>query len=221
MIERKAILSLLLTVSAVSVAQASGLSKRYKNWDRSPEAYFLTNSEKTQWRQVKTDAEAQSFILDYKARRGPDFDKMLNEREAIADKYFSSGETKGSETLRGKVVIIFGPPSSIQRIKGNTGERPDVTRIDNFSSGGPAMSSSGTAGPMSPHANAPQLPIFSFLYDKDAAPKAIGKPFQVELKMYSNAEQEPEDVRDMDAKVEAMAEASVMPSEPAKETKQP
>jgi GWxTD domain-containing protein len=211
---KRTILTLLLTVAVVPLALASGLSKKYKTWDKSPESYFLTNSEKAQWKQVKTDADAQSFILDYKARRGPDFDKMLSEREAIADKYFSAGETKGSETLRGKVVIVFGPPSSIGKEKGTTGTKTDVSRMDNFSSGrgGVEMSSAGTSSPMSPHSNGAHTPDFTFSYDKDAAPKAIGKPFQIELKMYSNAEQEPEDARDFDAKVETMAQASIVPS---------
>ena len=55
---------------------------------------------------------------------------MLADRIAVADKYFSSGETKGSETLRGKVVIVFGPPSSIEREAAPKGAaRPDLAAI--------------------------------------------------------------------------------------------
>ncbi len=219
---KKSIFAVLLTVSVISVASASGLSKKYKSWDKSPEAYFLTDAERVEWKKVKTDAEAQSFVLDYKAKRGPDFEKMLSDRVAIADKYFSSGETKGSETLRGKVVIVFGPPSSIERGKGDAGNKTDVTRVDNYSSGGgggPTMSSSGAAGPLSPHANAAQTPIFAFVYNKESAPKAIGKPFRVELKLFTEADQEPEDPQGLQAKFETMAEASIVPREPVKEQK--
>ncbi len=216
---KSTILAVLVTISALPFASASGLSKKYKTWDKSPEAYFLTNAERTQWKQVKTDGDAQSFILDYKAKRGPDFDKMLADREAIADKYFSSGETKGSDTLRGKVVIVFGPPSSIEKGKGESGDKTDPVRVEGAMGGGrgagPEISSAGTAGPMSPHANTAQTPMFTFVYNKESAPKPIGKPFRVELKMYSAAEQEPEDARDFDAKVEAMAEASIVTAEPA------
>src|SRR5690348_16238085 len=92
-------LALVASLLAAGPLAAAGLSKKYKSWDKSPEAYFLTGAEKAQWKQVKTDAEAQSFVLDYKAKRGPDFEKMLSDRVAVADKYFSSGETRGSETL--------------------------------------------------------------------------------------------------------------------------
>src|SRR5579864_2111106 len=86
---------------AAPLALAGGLSKKYKNWDKSPEAYFLTSDERAQWKKIQTDADAQNFILDYKAKRGPEFEKLLAERVAAADKYLSAGETKGSETLRG------------------------------------------------------------------------------------------------------------------------
>jgi GWxTD domain-containing protein len=212
---RKTIVALVLILSAASLVFGSGLSKKYKAWEKSPEAYFLTSSERDQWKKVKTDADAQNFVLDYKAKRGADFEKMLAERIAVADKYFSSGETKGSETLRGRVVIVFGPPSSIERGKGDAGNKTDATRVDNFSSGngGVAMSSSGTAGPMSPHANAAQAPMFTFVYNKEAAPKAIGKPFRVELKLFTEADQEPEDPQGLNQKFEAMAEASIASTE--------
>ena len=209
------IFALVLVLSAAPDVFGAGLSKKYKNWERSPEAYFLTNAERDQWKKVRTDADAQNFILDYKARRGPDFEKMLAERVAVADKYFSSGETKGSETLRGKVIIVLGPPSSIERGKGDVGSKTDATRVDNFSSGrgGIDTSSAGTAGPMSPHANAAQPPMFTFVYNKEAAPKPIGKAFRVELKLFTEADQEPEDPQGLDRMFETMAEASISPAE--------
>ncbi len=217
---RKTILAIFLILSAASFALGAGLSKKYKSWDKSPEAYFLTSSERDQWKKVKTDSDAQNFILDYKAKRGPDFEKMLADRVAVADRYFSSGETKGSETLRGKVVIVFGPPSSIERGKGDAGNKTDATRVDNFSSGsGIEMSSAGTAGPMSPHANAAQTPMFTFVYNKEAAPKPIGKAFRVELKLFTEADQEPEDPQGLQAEFETMAQASLVPPEAPKEQK--
>jgi GWxTD domain-containing protein len=217
---KKTALVAVVFLSAVAIAFASGLSKKYKNWDRSPEAYFLTAAEKAQWKMVKTDDEAETFIKEYKSKRGPAFEKMLAERVTMADKYFSSGKTKGSETLRGKVVIVFGPPSMIEREKPAKSARADITRIDSYSSGGgggPEMSSSGTAGPMSPHANAVHNPILTFSYEKEAAPKAIGKSFRVDLKMISDTEQEPDDPKSFDAEVEAVAQASLAPQELPKE----
>ena len=154
--------SAILLAGAAALA-AGGLSKRYKTWDKSPEAYFLTRDERAQWKKVRTDEEAQNFILDYKAKRGPDFQKMLDERIAAADKYFSAGETKGSETLRGKVIIVFGPPSGVDNdlskkgkkadISSNTGAPPSIG--DSGRSGSIALGSGG-ADPMG---DAPPLPM--------------------------------------------------------------
>lgn len=208
---KKAAVSLAFLLAA-STALAGGLSKKYRNWEKSPEAYFLTNAERAQWKQVKTDADAQNFILDYKAKRGPDFEKTLADRVAVADKYFSSGETKGSETLRGKVVIVFGPPSSIEREPRKAAkENADISRVNSVDAKGEgsALSNSGAPSPMGPHSTGAQTPVFTFIYDAEHAPKAIGKAFRAELKLYSEADQEPADPRDLEEKFEAVARASI------------
>jgi len=215
-VKKTAVLALTIAAFA-SGAFADGLSKQYKKWDRTPEAYFLTNAERAEWKKVKTDQEAQNFVLDYKSKRGPEFEKMLKERIAAADKYFSAGETKGSETLRGKVIIVFGPPSAVDQAKAKvkSNEGGDANASFGAQSGrGEAVSlGSGGKGPLNyatPHA---QSPTFTLAYDEQAAPKAIGKPFKVELKMISNSDQESWDPKDLDAKFEAVAEASTHPAE--------
>jgi GWxTD domain-containing protein len=206
--------ALALTIAAfASGAFADGLSRQYKKWDRTPEAYFLTNAERAEWKKVKTDQEAQNFILDYKGKRGPEFEKMLKERIAAADKYFSAGETKGSETLRGKVIIVFGPPSGIDNGKGKVKSGSTANSGINSHGGGKddgVSLGSGGGGPLdyaAPHA---QNPTFTISYDAQAAPKAIGKPFDVELQMLSNADQESWDPKGLDAKFEAVAQASIV-----------
>ena len=214
----KTLAALAVTITALaSPVFADGLSKQYKKWDRTPEAYFLTNAERGEWKKVKTDQEAQNFILDYKAKRGPEFEKMLKERIAAADKYFSAGETKGSETLRGKVIIVFGPPSGIDngkaKVKGSSTANSSITTHGGRDDG--VSLSSGGGGPLdyaAPHA---QSPTFTLSYDEQAAPRAIGKPFNVELKMISNSEQESWDPKGLDEKFEAVAQASIQkPAEP-------
>ncbi len=212
----KKTLASLALLFAASAVFGDGLSKKYKTWDKSPEAYFLTNGERVRWKRVRTDADAQNFVLDYKARRGPDFEKMLADRIAIADKYFSSGETKGSETLRGKVIIVFGPPSSIEKEPRKAGKaNADLSRVNSVDAKGEgsALSNSGAPSPMGPHSSGAQTPVFTFIYDEEHAPKAIGKAFRAELKMYSEADQEPADPRDFDSKLEAVAQASMTASE--------
>lgn len=213
--------ALALTIAAFSSAAfADGLSKQYKKWDRTPEAYFLTSAERVQWKNVKTDAEAQNFILDYKGKRGPGFEAMLKERIAAADKYFSAGETKGSETLRGKVIIVFGPPSAIDNGKGKVKKGSDANASINAHGGGKddgVSLGSGGHGPLDYSAPHAQSPTFTLSYDAQAAPKAIGKPFDVELKMISDSDQETWDPKGLEAKFEAVAEASIL--QPGSETK--
>jgi GWxTD domain-containing protein len=203
-------------LAGAALVLAGGLSKKYKNWDKSPEAYFLTSDERAQWKKIQTDADAQNFILDYKARRGPDFEKMLAERVAAADKYLSAGETKGSETLRGKIVILFGPPSAMEAGKGsgnaraNSGASPEL-RGQGGRDEGLAMSSGGASpfGSAPPHA---QSPTVTFVYDEASVPKAIGKPFRVEVRVISNSYQEPIDPKDLAEKFEAVAKDSAKPA---------
>lgn len=190
---------------AAPMLLADGLSKKYKNWDRTPEAYFLTRAERTQWKKVTTDADAQNFILDYKARRGPEWEKTLNERIAQADKYFSAGEVKGSETLRGKIVIMFGPPSNAEYRRGEEREIVERTNVR------------GSSGGRDPTSYAPphlQTSTFTLRYDAAAAPKAIGKAFQVEVKMISRSHQETWDPKGLDDRFEEVARASIIPESP-------
>ena len=210
---RPAILVLAVIASASAVF-AEGLSRKYRNWDRTPEAYFLTRAERAQWKNVKTDAEAQNFILDYKARRGPEWEKTLHERITQADKYFSAGETKGSETLRGKIVIMFGPPSgtdsSVGREKRTAAEDANTNFVMHPEFGG----STGGKEPTSyapPHA---QTPAFTLIYDAQAAPKAIGKSFKVEVKMISGSHQETWDPKGLDEMFEKVATASILSDPP-------
>jgi GWxTD domain-containing protein len=212
-------------LAAAHLVFAGGLSKKYKSWEKSPEAYFLTPSERAQWKKIQTDADAQNFILDYKAKRGPDFEKMLSERVAAADKYFSAGETKGSETLRGKVIIVFGPPSDVDN--SSQKKTPTGTSLgpaENINSGGRNGGSEATGsfgasplGTAPPHAQSPTI-IFS--YDEASAPKAIGKKFKVELKLISDSYQESWDEKNLNAKFEAVAQASIVPPE-TKQTPKP
>jgi len=223
----KIALAVLITLISSAVF-GRGLDKKYKKWPKSPQAYFLTNSEKEAWNDVKTNEEAEKFIQDYLDRRGPDFQKMLNKRIEEADKYFSSGKTPGSETLRGKVVIVFGAPTSISAAGGpgqgsgqtvrnvvaSAGADPgggNNASIDAGSAGGggnPMFSSHSSGGHLS------DFPVFTFVYDASAAPKAIGKEFNVDLAMESNTEQLPIDEKGLDAKFEAVAEASISKDQP-------
>src|SRR5437879_3482 len=92
---------------------AGGPSAKYKEWAASPQAYFMTNSERAEWITIKSDDQAEAFVTNFLAKRGPQFVADVDKASAMADKYLTVGKTPGSKSLRGKIVIMFGPPSAI------------------------------------------------------------------------------------------------------------
>ncbi len=85
---------------------------KYKDWANTPQGWFMTRAERAQWSAIKTDDEAEQFVTKFLASRGPDFPSMVADRIAAADKYLTYKKTPGSQTLRGKIIVVLGPPSS-------------------------------------------------------------------------------------------------------------
>lgn len=85
----------------------------YSNWNDSPQGWFMTKAERDQWATLASEADAEKFVADFLAKRDPKFAKEIATRVEMADKYLTVGKTRGSESLRGKVVILLGPPSSM------------------------------------------------------------------------------------------------------------
>ena len=112
-VKRSIAIAAVLLLSTVAASADTPLTK-YKNWGESPEAYFLTPEEQTAWSAVVTDEAAETFVSEFRARRGGEaFTKELKTRVDNADKYLTIGKVKGSATLRGKAVILFGAPVNI------------------------------------------------------------------------------------------------------------
>jgi GWxTD domain-containing protein len=131
----KKILLILAGVAMASLSLAQ-LSK-YKDWAKSPEAYFLTPSEREAWSAVKSDDEAEKFIATYWAKRDPtpattqnEFKDGVMRRIAAADEQFKARRyAKGSESARGHVFIVLGAPNrATQTALGPTdgGATPDT-----------------------------------------------------------------------------------------------
>lgn len=100
-------------VLSVSSLYAADLGK-YKDWNQSPAGYFMTKAEREQWSKLGSEADAEQFVQKYAADRGGEaFTKELTKRIAMADKYLTVAETPGSKSVRGKVVILLGPPASM------------------------------------------------------------------------------------------------------------
>ncbi len=105
-----------LAVAAIGLAQLS----KYKDWAKSGEAYFLTPAEKEEWSRVHTDDEAASFIASYWVKRDPnpstaanEFRDEINRRIAAADEQFKMRSKRGSETVRGRLLVTLGLPSRV------------------------------------------------------------------------------------------------------------
>ena len=86
---------------------------QHSNWADSPQGWFMTKAERAQWATLATEAEAAKFIADFLAKRDPKFAEEIATRVKKADQYFTIGDTSGSDALRGKIVILLGPPSSM------------------------------------------------------------------------------------------------------------
>jgi GWxTD domain-containing protein len=100
-------------VLSVSSLVAADLGK-YKDWNESPAGYFMTKAEREQWSKLGSEADAEQFVQKYTADRGGEaFTKELTKRIAMADKYLTVAETPGSKSVRGKIVILLGPPAGM------------------------------------------------------------------------------------------------------------
>jgi GWxTD domain-containing protein len=109
----------LLFALAGIVLAASALAEftKYKDWDKSPEAYFLTPAERAEWKNVASDEDAEKFVLLYYARRGGEpFKQEISRRIAAADQQFKMQRYKrGADSVRGHLLVVFGTPSRVSQ----------------------------------------------------------------------------------------------------------
>jgi GWxTD domain-containing protein len=149
-----------LALAASAVAELS----KYKDWDRSPEAYFLTPAERTEWKKVTTDEEAEKFIALYWAKRGGEpFKQEVSRRIAAADQQFKLARYKrGADSVRGRLLVTLGPPSRVSQ------QRSQEAQVDS------------TAGVTAPaidtrfQADANEAILYTWTWDKDKLPPVIG-----------------------------------------------
>ena len=119
---------LLLALAGIVLA-ASALAEFTKNkdWDKSPEAYFLTPAERAEWKNVASDEDAEKFILLYYARRGGEpFKQEISRRIAAADQQFKMQRYKrGADSVRGHLLIVLGTPSRVSQSRAQEGALND------------------------------------------------------------------------------------------------
>ena len=164
---------------------AGGLSK-YKGWDKSPQGDLMTAAERAQWASVRTDDDADKFVKDFLAKRGPSFVTDVNTAAANADKYFSAGRVQGSMTARGKLVIILGPPSSIsvseKTTKGDARLNVDSAMTVGASGGGASVTDMVNAA-NGAGSYGGTVHVYAFTYPADKLPAAYGKSLVVEVEV--------------------------------------
>ena len=109
---RRTCILAVVAVFAVSSLSAANLGA-YKDWDQSPTGYFMTKAEREEFAKLTSEAEAAKFAEAFLAKRDATFPSEVKKRTENADKYLTIGKTPGSKTLRGKVIILMGPPSGL------------------------------------------------------------------------------------------------------------
>lgn len=159
----KKLVSLLAGLAVAGCALAE--LNKYKDWDKSPEAYFLTPPERAEWKNVATDEDAEKFVALYWAKRDPtpatpanEFRDEVGRRIAAADQQFKLPRYKrGADSVRGRLLIVLGPPSRAAQQPLGPQEAPDPVQEGGFQPG-PAGQEGGS--------DAEQL-ISLWTYDKE------------------------------------------------------
>ncbi|MBV8543697.1 MAG: GWxTD domain-containing protein [Acidobacteria bacterium] len=174
-----------VTIVLCTGAALAGVSRSYKDWPKTPIGYYMTNDEKKQWSALQTDAEAERFIKDFIARRGGEtFTREVAQNAEKADKYLSIGKTPGSETVRGKMMILLGPaaPASATKKKkaGEVHMAPGTVMGTDLS--GPTMQDM-QAATNDPGNATTFITEYTYTYPAAALPPAYGKPLTVKIEV--------------------------------------
>jgi GWxTD domain-containing protein len=109
----KSMRSLVLLLGIAIITPVFAATPDFKDWEHSPQGYFMTKAEHQEWTAIRTQEEAQHFIDQFLAKRGPNFAAEVAFRAEKADKNLTIGKLAASKTLRGKVIILLGAPSAM------------------------------------------------------------------------------------------------------------
>ena len=98
------------------------LSEWSKQWLEEVVPYIITDAEREVFISLPTEADRGKFIESFWKKRDPNPQTPENEfkidfynRIALANKFFGYSGIPGWRTDRGKIYILLGPPSEIQR----------------------------------------------------------------------------------------------------------
>jgi GWxTD domain-containing protein len=209
-----------ITITFCAVAAFAGVSRAYKDWPSTPIGYYMTNDEKKQWSAVQSDAEAERFIKDFVARRGGEaFTREVAQNAEKADKYLSIGKTPGSETVRGKMMILLGPTvatAATKKKKNGDVHMAPPTSMGDLS--GPTMEDMQAAS-NDPGNSTTFVTEYTFTYPASSLPPAYGKPLTVKIEVDTSKERDRiasfGAEKELDKLYEMVAEAKLAAAKPA------
>lgn len=121
---KKIILISILLAAGFVYAQNSvswkDLQNNMNEWGKGPVSLIMTNEERSTFTKLKTPEEKLQFIKLFWARRDPilrtranEFKEEFFKRVEYANQNFAEKNVTGWQTARGKVYVIFGPPSRV------------------------------------------------------------------------------------------------------------
>src|ERR1700686_3742622 len=101
-------------LAGMSMTALAGVSLAKRSWADGPVQFLMTKEEKAVWLVLDSDAAADDFIALFWARRDPrpapprnEFREDFEARVKFADDQFSVGNSKGSMSDRGRIVVVF------------------------------------------------------------------------------------------------------------------
>lgn len=149
--------------SFVAGSASAAVSKELADQGKGPMSVYMTKADQKAWKGIKNDDEAKAFIQLFWARRDPtpntpqnEFVDEVKNRVAYADQMYSTGRGPGWSSDKGKIHLLFGPPS---RREG---------------SGGPSMPNIQTPTGTSSSASSEQAE--TWVYEKERVPQWVGMP---------------------------------------------
>lgn len=200
---------------SAGVTHAAGLEKS-KDWNESPQGYFMTKAEQAQWSAIRSDEEAEKFIADFLAKRDSKFAAEVAKRAEMADKYLTIGKVKGSTTLRGKAVILFGAPAAMnvadRKGRGHYAPPPSSAAVTNLGVGASTRDSEGDSQQLGSGQAGRAFRDFTFTFSAKNVP-ALGSDYVVTIEADAatgkDRVNDKKKAQELEEKFEAVAAASV------------
>ncbi len=149
-----------------------------ERWAEGAIRYIMSREEKAAWKGLQSTAERVEFVHRFWERRDPALRGEIDRRIRFADARFKVKETRGSETDRGLVFVLLGPPSYV-------GQSPLKSEDDTLQPSRNAPSVETTRNPDGSTSTriVPRLPLSAealqgsretWHYRRDRLPKEVG-----------------------------------------------